>query len=275
MNDENLQSEIINWREARARRLAEPDGWLAAAGLFWLAPGENRLGGDPNNPILLPAGSAPAQAGVLTLAEDEIILQAEPGAEILISGQPISTRRVPLVKIDELDWIQINALKLQLLQRGERVGVRVFDPNHPRRMHFQGLRWFPIQEAYRVPARFIPSVEPETLSILNLLGDILELPCPGVVEFSINGEDCRLYPLEAEEGRLWFIFRDATSGELTYPAGRYLTADPPQEGQAILDFNKATNPPCAYTEHATCPLPPASNRLSVAITAGELNYMME
>jgi hypothetical protein len=275
MNDESYQSEIIKWREARARRLAEPDGWLAAAGLFWLTPGENRLGDDPRNPIPLPAGSAPAQAGVFTLTGEKIILQAKPGVEILIGDQPVSTRNIPLGEIEELDWIQINGLKLQLLQRGERVGVRVFDPNHPRRAYFQGLRWFPIQEAYRVPARFTPAVEPQTLSILNLLGDTLELPCPGVVEFSLNGENCRLHPLEAEGGRLWFIFRDATSGELTYPAGRYLTADPPQEGQAILDFNKATNPPCAYTEHATCPLPPASNRLSVAITAGELNYMME
>ena len=107
-----------------------------------------------------------------------------------------------------------------------------------------------------------------------MIGVPQEMTSPGYVEFPLRGQTVRLMPA-AEGEELWFIFRDATSGKTTYPGGRFLYAAGPRDGKVILDFNKAYNPPCAFTPYATCPLPPRENRLKVAIEAGELNYHHE
>jgi uncharacterized protein (DUF1684 family) len=94
---------------------------------------------------------------------------------------------------------------------------------------------------------------------------------PGAVVFKLNGDEYRMDALE-EEGKLFFVFGDLTNGKATYGAGRFLYAEAPKDGKAVLDFNQAVNPPCVFTPFATCPLPPRQNRLKTAITAGELNY---
>ena len=103
------------------------------------------------------------------------------------------------------------------------------------------------------------------------MGQTRKQPCPGYVTFTVNGETVRLEPIQdsPDDRELFFIFRDATGGETTYPPGRFLVADSPVEGKVVLDFNKAYNPPCAFTPFATCPLPPPQNRLKVKIEAGE------
>jgi uncharacterized protein len=154
-----------------------------------------------------------------------------------------------------------------------RQGVRVYDKNHPALLHFVSLRWYPVQPEYCIPARFVPLDPPVKLPIVNVLGDASEEDSPGYVEFTFDGQDCRMYALPIEDSdRLWFIFQDQTGKSVTYAGGRYMTTDGPKDGVVMLDFNKAHNPPCAYTDFATCPLPPAENRLSVAIKAGELRY---
>jgi uncharacterized protein (DUF1684 family) len=109
------------------------------------------------------------------------------------------------------------------------------------------------------------------LQITNVLGDTTPVPSPGYVTFTIGGKECRL-EAQSEASGLFFNFSDTTSGKSTYPAGRFLDAPPPVNGTMTLDFNQATNPPCAWTAYATCPLPPAANHLSVAIRAGELAH---
>ena len=100
------------------------------------------------------------------------------------------------------------------------------------------------------------------------------MPCPGKAVFTLNGQELSLEPVLEEPGdtELFYIFKDETSGTQTYPAGRFFYSEMPRDGQVVLDFNKAYNPPCAFTPYATCPLPPAQNRLKVKIEAGELNY---
>ena len=272
MADTDYVEKIQKWRRDYAQKLAAPDGWLAAAGLFWLEPGDNFFGTSPDNKIVLPAGSAPDYAGVFHFSENGIRLQAVEGVIITVNDQPVSTIHVQLDENGSSEWIILNDLKLSVIQRGMRYGVRIFDKNNPSIKQSVYLRWFPIQEKYVIQARFIPSPEPKCISIVNVIGDHVEMPSPGTVEFSLQREKNHLLAIELEDGRLWFMFKDLTNGDLTYPGGRYLTADAPVDGVVTLDFNRAYNPPCAFTDFATCPLPPRSNYFDVPIRAGALKF---
>ena len=273
MADETYAESIRQWRKEYAQRRLSPDGWLAITGLFWLEQGENRMGSDPSNQVILPSGSAPAFAGIFSLRESEITLQAAEGVEMAINDQLVTTTPIIITEDGSSEWVLLNELKISVIQRGSRYGVRVYDQNHPALKMPIDLRWYPVKEEFRIQARFVPLDQPYTISIVNVMGDFLEEPCTGYAEFTAQGETCRLYALPIEDsGRLWFLFQDATGSHTTYPGGRFLTSDGPQEGQIVLDFNKAYNPPCAYTDFATCPLPPAVNRLPIPVEAGEMKF---
>jgi uncharacterized protein (DUF1684 family) len=137
-------------------------------------------------------------------------------------------------------------------------------------LRFNGLRWFPAQEKYKIVATFTPFAVPKEIIIMNVLGDELKLKTPGLLSFELNGQHFELRPLIEDEKRLFIIFRDLTAGDTTYPAGRFLYADLPKEGKVILDFNRAENPPCAFTDFATCPLPPRQNYMKTRIEAGRV-----
>jgi uncharacterized protein len=249
---------IEKWRAERERKLRADDGWLAVAGLFWLREGDQRLGTAAGNPIVLPAGSAPAQAGTLTLRDRRITFRPAEG------GEPRE------LQPDSDDAVTVGRLRLSVIERSSRLGLRVRDPESARRRSFEGLRWYPVDESYRVTGRFVPAPARRTIGIPNVLGDVIEMPTPGHVEFTLRGQALRLDPvLEDDAPELFFIFRDATAGKQTYPGGRFLYADPPRDGRVTLDFNKAYSPPCAFTDFATCPLPPPQNRLKLAVEAGE------
>jgi uncharacterized protein (DUF1684 family) len=261
---------IETWRRERETRLKAPEGWLAVAGLFWLREGPNRFGTDRANDVVLPAKSAPARAGVITLASGRTSLRLEPGVVATVDGHPVTERDLRPDTTGKPDVLRLGRLRLSVIERGGRHGLRLWDPDNPRRRAFTGLRWYPVDEAYRVTARFVPGPPGRTISIANVLGQVEEMPSPGHVEFTLRGERLRLEPvLEQGSPELFFIFRDRTAGKQTYAAGRFLYADPPRDGVVVLDFNKAYSPPCAYTDFATCPLPPKQNRLPVAIAAGE------
>ncbi|MEW5870573.1 MAG: DUF1684 domain-containing protein [Chloroflexota bacterium] len=272
MSASSYLTDIQAWRRQYAENLASPDGWLAVSGLFWLQEGENLFGSDPSSQITLPEGSAPAQAGVFTLREGQVTLQCAKGVQMTLNDQPITKTEIALSEYGSSEWIVLNDLKISVIQRGTRLGVRIFDKNNPSLKYFVYLRWFPVQEPYRIQARFVSHSEPVSIQTVNVLGDPLEMNCPGYAEFELQGETCRLSPIETDDGRLWFMFLDATSGKETYSGGRYMTSTAPEEGLVTLDFNKAHNPPCAYTDFATCPLPPPNNHLPVVIKAGELQF---
>jgi uncharacterized protein (DUF1684 family) len=158
-----------------------------------------------------------------------------------------------------------------VIERSGRYAVRLKDNESKLRSSFAGMRWFPARESYRVNARFVSYPQPKTLAIPNILGSSYPYPSPGYVVFQIDGTEFRLEPvIEEGDKELFFIFRDRTAGKETYGAGRFLYTDLPRDGKVELDFNKAENPPCAFTPYATCPLPPRQNVLPVRIEAGEL-----
>ncbi|MFM8322279.1 MAG: DUF1684 domain-containing protein [Chloroflexota bacterium] len=273
MTEDTYVESIREWRQAYAQRLLSPDSWLAISGLFWLNPGDNQVGASPSCQVILPRGSGPALAGVFHLQGNEVTLEAAPGVNITLLDQPVTANTpVQIHNFGASDWILLNDLKLSVIQRGVRRGVRIYDKNNPSLTQFVSLRWYPIQPEYRIQARFVTLDQPEKLEIVNVIGDTLDIESPGYAEFSLQGETCRLMAIPEDDGGLWFIFHDATGKDATYAGGRYLTSEAPQDGSLVLDFNRAHNPPCAYTDFATCPLPPAINRLSVSIKAGEVRY---
>jgi uncharacterized protein (DUF1684 family) len=273
--DEAYRAEVQKWRADREARLMADGGWLTVAGLFWLEEGQHRFGTDPAADIVLPEGSAPAKAGLFERKGDRVTVTLQPGVGGRVSGQPVAG--VVALRPDSSgasDVLEMGALSLNVIERGGRYGIRLKDRNNPARKSFTGLKWFDVKEDYRVEARWVPYPQPKPVKVPNVLGRSETMPSPGYAEFTLAGKVVRLDAVlegpDAEE--LFIIFRDQTSGEQTYGAGRFLYADLPKGSTVVLDFNKAYNPPCAFTPYATCPLPPPQNRMPVRVEAGEMAY---
>jgi uncharacterized protein (DUF1684 family) len=271
--DKNYQQEIECWHAQRIARLTAPDGWLSLVGLEWLKPGTNRIGSAGDNDIVL--AKAPAHLGTITWADDNslsITLDAANG--VTIDG--IAQDRAVLRDDSRADptTVAFGSVSFIAIDRSGRKGLRVRDSEAETRIHFKGIERFPVDPAWRIVADWIPLDPPFQLATGTVIGTIENYPAPGRAVFERDGQRFELYPvLEApDDKQLFLIFADATSGKETYGAARFLYADMPRDGKIVLDFNKAYNPPCAFTPYATCPLAPPENRLDVRVTAGERKY---
>jgi uncharacterized protein len=252
----SYQTEIAEWRRNREENLKRDGGWLTVAGLFWLHEGSNTFGRDPGNEIVLPDG--PARAGAFELKKGKITVRMD-GAERELWAE-------------SLDAAKVGRLSLFVIKRSDKYAIRLKDPDSDYRRHFHGIEYFPAKEEYRVKAKWVPALE--NIPILNILGQTEPMPSPGYAVFQLQGKEYRLRPvLETPDAKeLFYIFRDQTAGKETYGAGRFFYSAMPADGYVELDFNKAYNPPCAFTPYATCPLPPAENKLPIRIEAGEKKY---
>lgn len=267
--------DLATWRSEYAQRLQAEEGWLTVAGLSWLNAGENHVGTDPSNDIVLRDGSAPPQVGVFEFRQGKTTFLTAEGVEVRQKGQVVRSATLtpgPGTGAAPADALRIGMLTMWLHQSGERFAVRVRDPQNPLRTEFTGCKWFPVNPAYRVTGRFTPYDEPKTVTMPNIMGDLESYSSPGWVQFELQGREISLQPVLTGTDRLFFVFRDQTSDRETYGAARFLVTDGPRDGQVLLDFNKAVNPPCAYNPYTTCPLPLKENRLSIRIEAGELKY---
>jgi len=253
-------AEIAAWRAAHDAELGAPNGWLSVAGLFWLHEGENAAGSDPLSDIVMPA-RAPRNAGVFRFSGGTVTFVPASGA----------ARRMKPDNPGPADVLEIDGVVMTVIVRGGRTGVRLRDPQSKARAEFRGSRWFPADEKWKVRAKWVAWPEPRTIPITNVLGMTMQEPTPGYAEFELGGRKMRLEPV-TEDDHLFFLFKDQTSGQTTYGAGRFLYAAVARDGFVELDFNKAENPPCAFTAFATCPLPPRQNTLPVAVEAGEMKY---
>jgi uncharacterized protein (DUF1684 family) len=267
----SYREEIAKYREARLAELTAPDGWLAVQGLFWLHEGANTAGSDPASAIKLPQ-RAPMRLGVFTLAGAKVTFTPDPAAHVEVAGKHAGGP-VELAG-GERNAVVSARVSLFLIRRGDRVGLRMLDPDSRARRTFKGLRYFPLDPAYRFKAKYTAYPAMKTVPVANVLGQLVPMESPGYVEFTLNGRTWRLEPVYETSRRedLFFIFKDLTSRTDTYEAGRYLHTPLPQDGVVDLDFNRAYSPPCAFTAFATCPLPSKENQLAVAIKAGELRH---
>jgi uncharacterized protein len=267
-------TENRKWREKRNTELKAEDGWLTVAGLHWLKEGVTRIGTDRNQvDVLLPLKSGPGKVGTLELKNAVVTLKVEDGVEVVVDKKPV---REFEMKFEEgakppLPFM-IGSLHLQVIKRSDRYALRVRNKNSPARLEFRGLRWYPPQKSYRVVANFTPYDQPKEMIFDNVLGSQVKMKSPGTLSFELQGQKFELRPVIEDEKKLFIVFRDLTTGKTTYGAGRFLYAELPKDGKVVLDFNRAENPPCAFTKFATCPLPPRQNHIKLAIRSGELNY---
>jgi len=267
------EEEILSWRQMMDERLRAADGWLTLTGLFWLNEGENVVGSDPSSDVVLPQ-SAPDCVGVINFSGGDATLVVNNRFPTTVDGQTVSSS----VLLNDHDpqgatRVDVGSVSFHIIKRGDQYGVRVRDRENPARRDFTGRIWFPVDPAYRIVARFVPHPSIRAMEIENMLGGVILMQNPGYAEFELGGQTIRLEAFNSKEDEVWFVFRDATSTTETYGAGRFLYAplllNPQGAGTATLDFNKAYNPPCAFTVYSTCPLPPKENILSLRIEAGE------
>lgn len=265
-------AELQQWMNKRIAYLKSTDGWLNLAGLLWLQPGNNSFGHSQENKIVFPANFPFATAGELIWNATQVSLQLKPDVTAIVNGQAFTQgiifdgtkQQSPVVKMG--DW------QFTIIQRGEKTGIRLRQLNHPAVAAFNGTERFATDTTYKVQATLIKPAIPKTIAISNVLGQTNEQPLAGTLLFTLHGKSYSLQAL-TEGDELFILFADATNGESTYGAGRFLYAPMPDaNGKTVLDFNKAINPPCAFTPFATCPLPPKQNQLTVAIEAGEKDY---
>jgi uncharacterized protein len=257
-------NEIRQWQEKRAERLKAEDGWLSLIGLFWLNDGKNV--------ISLPSAGSPS----LTLTRKGGVVTVDPDPQMRIDGKPLTGPVALLSDADENGptIVQRGTVRFQVIKRGDKYGLRVRDAQAQTRTHFEGLDYFATDPKWRVEARFEPYDPVKKIPITDVTGMTSDNISPGALVFTLDGKEYRIDPvLEDGSDEYFLIFKDDTSRDETYQAGRYLyAAKPGPDGKTVIDFNKAYNPPCAFTAFATCPLPPPQNRLPVRIEAGEKRY---
>lgn len=262
-------SDIQAWRVQRVASLKSENGWLNLAGLFRLQEGKNTFGSDPSNDLIFPKG-APF-LGNLILENGEV--QVEVASNALVYQGDTLMRKAKIFSEKEKPMVlQHQSLRWFVIKRGDRYYVRLRDLESPNLAHFRNMDNFPIDKRWCVEARLEPAAPDFKLAVVDVIGTSSMQPSPGAFVFEIAGKQYRLYPTwEGEE--LFFVFGDETNGDTTYGGGRFLYASKPDaDGKIILDFNKAYNPPCAFTAFATCPLPAKQNRLPLEVKAGEKNY---
>jgi uncharacterized protein len=267
---------IAEWRAHQEAQLKADDGWLTVVGLHWLKEGESRVGSNASFEVPLPK-SAPDRVGTITIRAGMVRFKPAEGVAVSLNGKPTTVEAE--LKPDttpKYDVLAIGRVKFFVIKREDRFGVRVKDNDSTARKEFSGLRWYPVDASWRVQGRFIPWYKPHPLTFETTVGMKERDESPGYVSFQRNGKRFTMEPV-VDGKQLWFVMRDGTSGKTTYAASRFLYADPPKDGihksgSVELDFNRAENPPCVFTDFATCPLPPAQNRLPLAVTAGEQTY---
>ncbi|SOD55219.1 DUF1684 domain-containing protein [Pseudoxanthomonas wuyuanensis] len=271
--DAAFVAETQAWRDRRKQDLLQPDGWTSLVGLHPIELKAHYIGAGPGSGIRLAAG--PEKMGMLSRQGDRYFLMPERDSGLLLDEEPVKAR---IELRDDRDPAPTTLAfdegkgKLNLIERGGRHYLRIRHEDAPTRIHMGALEYWPTDPAWRFEARFVANPAGTTLPIIDMIGVTTAVPSPGAVEFERNGASYRLDVLSAADGRMFIPLADRTSGQGSYSAGRYLEIDAPADGKVVLDFNRAHNPPSAFTLYATCPLPPAQNRLDLAVEAGEKAY---
>jgi uncharacterized protein len=274
---DNVQDEharMADWHAKRLASLTSETGWLTPIALYWLKDGENNFGRASTQAFSVDDAALAADTGAFVLTQGRVRYVAHASKAMTYLGKPVVSLDLKSDADEKPTELVAGSLHFMLIERAGHLGIRVRDSVSPNRVQFKGLQYFPVQADWHIQARFEPYVPERRIPIVNILGMTEEMTSPGAIVFEREGRSWRLDAiLEAPGDReLFVMFSDATSGKQTYGAGRFLYVGLPTAGRIEVDFNEAFNPPCAFTNFATCPLPPQQNRLTLAIEAGELKY---
>lgn len=271
--DAQFLTDNAAWRKQREEDLLKPDGWTSLVGLHWLELKAHYIGSSAGSGIKLAVG--PAKMGMLTRQNGRFFFTPESGVALTLNGEPLKGRVELQSDHGELPstiGFDEGRGSLTVIERGGRHALRVKHADAETRVNFVGLDYWPVDPTWQIEGRFVPHPAGKTMTIGDIIGITTESPNPGAVEFSRDGTTYRLEAIGEPNGPLFIVLADGTSGHGSYPAGRFLDVAAPINGKVTLDFNRAYNPPCAFTPYATCPLPPPENRLNLAIAAGEKAY---
>ena len=264
---------VDEWHAKRIERLEREDGWLSLIGLFPLSEGINRFGSHADNDLVFP-DKAPQQAGIFLLENGTVTLAAEPGVTILHDGEPVMAMELRNDTQESTTVLDMGSFRFHVIERDGALYVRLKDRKARALKRFRGIERFPIDESWRITARFEAYTPPRTIRVPNVLGYETTSQCPGALVFEVDGREFHLEPMSVDVESMFIVFGDETSGLETYAGGRFIYLPvPDDEGNVVIDFNRAYNPPCVFTPWATCPLPHPANILPVAITAGEKNFV--
>lgn len=278
MDSATYNDTIAKFHQRRVNMIAGPDGWATLIGLWWLKPGENRVGSDSSFEIALPPDRSPKRLGTVIVANDTARFIPARGVKVVADSHAVVA---PLVLHSDVEGdgnqqsvLRSGSLIISYITRSGKKGIRVKDTLALARMQFAGHRYFSIDTAWRVTAHFVPKPKPDSMDIIDVLGIQTRMAWPGELRFRVAGKQYALQVIREPEDhgeRLFVMFRDSTNLKETYPAMRYTYVAPPDSlGRTALDFNQSYSPPCAFTASATCPLPPKGNTLPFRVPAGEL-----
>ncbi len=269
----NYHQEIEQWKLKRISSLKDKNGWLNLAGLYWLEQGSNSFGTSAKNKIIFPKGSLPEFAGKMILKNGVVTLINEKGVNIKVNNEIVKQGIIFSTDSIKTPVLSYGSYYWTIIKREDRIGIRLRNYNSQLAKKFNGTPRYATDSQWRFNAILKEPIAPTTIPIVNVLGQTIQMKLLGKLIFSLNGEVVSLDAVE-EENQLFIIFGDATNSKQTYGAGRFLYADKPDaSGRTIVDFNKAYNPPCAFTPYATCPLPPKQNIIALAVTAGEKKFV--
>jgi uncharacterized protein (DUF1684 family) len=267
-NEAGYVAELKAWQQKRLQGLKNKNGWLSLAGLFWLQEGKNTFGSDKSNDLVITDVKAPRQIGTFFWEKDEVRFAASEKVNVLHEDKSVSELKLESDEKGKPTVLNCGSLTWYIIKRGNRLGVRLKDSQHPRLNKLEKIDSFPVDLQWRVEAVLERFKQPRKVTIPNVLGMESQEEIQGALVFKIKGKEYRLLPLG--DKNLFVIFGDETNGTETYGGGRFLSvAEPDSQGRTIIDFNKAYNPPCVFSEYATCPLPPQENQLKFRVTAGE------
>ena len=246
------------WHQQHQALLADKHGFLAITSRNWLTEEPQRFPDAPGTWRTGPGG---------------VMVILEPGEELLVEGEVVRGEYTfpPIPERGQINAVWGDAV-IEVAKRGGYDIVRPRHPDNPLRVQFAGTPAFEPSKRWVIPGRYVAFDQPRPTTVGAVVEDLLHVyAAPGEVRFEIDGQSFTLTAFDGKlPGTLNILFNDDTSGVTTYAANRALhVAAPDADGSVVLDFNRAVNLPCAYTDMATCPLPPAENRLPIAIEAGE------
>jgi len=268
MPENSYKRAVLDWRKQREESIRAENGWIALAGLYWLKLGANRFGSDPGNEVELPKRT-PAQLGYFEYNGKSVTLRMNPGQKVRENDTDVDFALLEPDVSETPSFITLQDIRLVAIQRGNRFGIRMWDNQREERRSFPARTWFDIDETFRIPAHYTAYERPKMAFFPDLTGEKSEFPVDGYVSFSHSGKEYQLDITKEDDGSFFIRFWDPTSETEAYPTGRYLVTSADASGNVMLDFNYAYNPPCAFTDFATCVFAPEQNRLDFKILAGE------
>ena len=273
-HSDDFSAETAAWRATRVAELTDYSGWLTLVGLYWFKEGSNTFGTALSNSIVLDNPQLDKRAGAFVRHGKSVHFKGAKDTCVKANGAVVIDLELKADVSGEPTQLSCGSLRFYVIERGSQVGLRVKDILSSARRAFRGLDFFEAAGSWNVSARFEPYQPMRHIPIVNVLGMQTDMDSPGAIVFERDGATWRLDTVleEPQAHELFIMFADGTSGRQTYGGGRFLYAPLPVDGRVQVDFNKAHNPPCAFTPFATCPLPPPGNRISLPVTAGELKY---